>query len=126
MWCSAALASRRMVDVDLVRIGQGTLGNSVGLITRLQRHHAGPERYRHNVAIFDIAIGKAYTWPKDIQLIQRFEFIGEEDTDVRSIRLIPSGRSGGAIVPYPESSARLFANVEHGTDPRPDGCPSPS
>ena len=26
-----------MVDVDLVRIGQGTLGNSVGLIAR---HHA--------------------------------------------------------------------------------------
>ena len=99
MWCGAALASRRMVDVNLVRIGQGTLGNSVGLITRLQRHHAGPERCRHNVAIFDIAIGKAYTWPKDIQLIQRLEFVGEDIADVRSIRLIPSGGSGGAIVP---------------------------
>jgi hypothetical protein len=39
MWCSAALANRRIVDVDLVRIGQGTLDNSVGLIARLRRHH---------------------------------------------------------------------------------------
>jgi hypothetical protein len=28
--------NRRVVDVDLVRIGQGTLDNSVGLIARLR------------------------------------------------------------------------------------------
>jgi hypothetical protein len=38
MWCGAALASRRIVDVNFVRIGQGTLGNSMGLLARLRRH----------------------------------------------------------------------------------------
>ena len=125
MWCSAALVSRRIAVVDFVGIGQGT-SVAPWAARPAPATSCQPERYRLNVAIFDIATAKAYIEPKDIQLIQRLEFVGEGIADVRSIRLIPSGRSGGAIVPYRESSSQLFAHVEHRTGPRRDGCPSPS
>ena len=40
MWCSAALASRRIADVGLVIISSAMLDNSVALTARLRRHHA--------------------------------------------------------------------------------------
>jgi hypothetical protein len=70
MWCSTPLANR-IVDVDFVSIGQGTLGNSVGADRPAPVTPYQPERYRLNVAFSDMAIAKPCTWPKDTQLIQR-------------------------------------------------------
>jgi hypothetical protein len=70
--CSTGFA-RRTAAVDIARIdGQCTCGNSVGSVAP----GSGPapclpEQYRPNPAIFDIAIGKLYTWPKDIGSIKR-------------------------------------------------------
>ena len=65
--CSAGFGARWIANVDLSGfVGDGTRGNSVGLVA--PGSGAAPcrsEQYRPNLAIFDIAIGKLYTWPKD-------------------------------------------------------------